>query len=84
MPTIDGKIVPLHFWRMQEQHAGFDWGKEALYTGEITSLIDAMVQEAGAKGMTVVVQVALWPTEELYPPGTDGTAETPTEKEPEP
>jgi hypothetical protein len=61
----------------------FEWGKEADGAFQIAQLIDATVQEAGAKGMTVVVQVALFVTEELFPPGTDGTAATPTEKEPE-
>jgi len=80
MPNVDGKIVPLLFWRMQDHHAGFDWGKEVDAAFQCGQLIEAMVQEAGAKGMTVVVQVALWPTEELFPPGTDGAAETPKEE----
>jgi hypothetical protein len=41
------------------------------------------VQEAGAKGMTVVVQVFLEFTEKLYPPKPDEPAETSTQEESE-
>jgi hypothetical protein len=83
MPNIDGQLVPLLFWRYTDGCGQYEWGKECDTSYQISALIDATVQEAGAKGMTVVVQVFLEFTEKLYPPKPDEPAETSTQEESE-
>ena len=67
MPSIDGDIVPLLYWRYTDGFAAYDWGREFQTSYEVAQQIDSLLREAGAKGMSLVVQVALVKTEELYP-----------------
>lgn len=65
MARVDPSIVPLIFMRFTDKFEKLDYSIGLTGPFEVTTPLQAMMQEAGAKGMGVVVQAALIPMEDL-------------------
>ena len=61
------QIVPILFQRFSDEFETSEWSLMLSGPYEITNPLQTMVMEAGAKGMSVVIQAALVPTEVLFP-----------------
>ena len=61
------QIVPILFQRFSDEFETSEWSLMLSGPYEITIPLQTMVMEAGAKGMSVVIQAALVPTDVLFP-----------------
>ena len=79
MPNED--IVPILFCRYEDEFDKLAWSSMLSGPFEVTNPLQAMMMEAGSKGMSVVINVSLVPTDTLFPmpdelPPDDSDAES--------
>lgn len=81
-------IVPLLFQRWEDEFKAPGWAKPLDNPFGLTNIISALLDEAGARGMGVIVQVSLCPLEWFHGPApaapenpTPQTGETTDDKE---
>jgi len=61
------QIVPILFQRFTDEFEAQDWSLMLSGPYEVTNPLQAMVMEAGSKGMSVVIQASLVPVDVLFP-----------------
>lgn len=66
MAKGDVSIVPLIYQRLKDNFGEPDWVVFMNGPYELTNPIQTMMLEAGQKGMAVVVQASLVPTEDIF------------------
>lgn len=68
------RITPLLFQRFTDAFERPDWAKPLDNPFGITNILQALLDEAGAKGMGVILQASLCPLEWFYGPAAPETA----------
>ena len=63
----DDQMVPILFCRYSDEFEELAWSSMLAGPFEVTNPLQSMMMEAGAKGMSVVINVSLVPTDILFP-----------------
>lgn len=66
MAKTDPSIVPLIYQKLKDNFGDADWVVFMNGPFELTNPIQTLMLEAGQKGMAVVVQASLVPTEDIF------------------
>jgi len=74
----DHRITPMLFQRWEDEFSAPGWAKPLDGPFAIANLLQAMQDEAGAKGMGVIIQCSLCPLEWFYGPAPEPETTPPT------